>query len=96
MFFYWKIRSQIIRLYAESRNEIVAKKAHERLLKKINKKLEKNQAIIKTGVIVDASITVRTISPNGTPTHVVEDRKEEGKTQISQRKERVKKRLNKV
>ncbi|XOD67142.1 MAG: transposase [Flavobacteriales bacterium Tduv] len=34
------------------RNEIVAKKAYERLLKKINKELEKHQAIVKTGVIV--------------------------------------------
>ncbi|XOD67263.1 MAG: hypothetical protein ACMUEL_04630 [Flavobacteriales bacterium Tduv] len=40
------------------RNEIVAKKAYEILLKKINKELEKYQAIVKTGVIVDDSITV--------------------------------------
>ncbi|XOD67598.1 MAG: transposase [Flavobacteriales bacterium Tduv] len=75
-------------------NEIVAKKAYERLLKKINKKLEKHQAIVKTGVIVNASITVIPTAPNGVPTHVVKDRKEEGKTQISQRKTRVKKGLN--
>ncbi|XOD68160.1 MAG: transposase [Flavobacteriales bacterium Tduv] len=29
------------------RNEIVAKKVYERLLKKINKELEKHQAIVK-------------------------------------------------
>ncbi|XOD67129.1 MAG: transposase [Flavobacteriales bacterium Tduv] len=34
------------------RNEIVAKKAYEVLLKKINKELEKHQAIVKIGVIV--------------------------------------------
>ncbi|XOD67356.1 MAG: transposase [Flavobacteriales bacterium Tduv] len=35
------------------RNEIVAKKAYECLLKKINKALEKHQAVVKRGVIVD-------------------------------------------
>ncbi|XOD66579.1 MAG: hypothetical protein ACMUEL_00555 [Flavobacteriales bacterium Tduv] len=39
------------------RNEIVAKKAYESLVKKINKELEKHQAIVKTEVIVDSSIT---------------------------------------
>ncbi|XOD67358.1 MAG: hypothetical protein ACMUEL_05180 [Flavobacteriales bacterium Tduv] len=66
-------------------NEIVAKKIYECLLKKINKELEKHQVIVKTGVIIDASITVRPFSPNGAPTYVVEYRKEEGKKQISQR-----------
>ncbi|XOD67006.1 MAG: transposase [Flavobacteriales bacterium Tduv] len=68
------------------RNEIVAKKAYERLLKKINKKLEKNQVIVKTGVIVDASITVSPLAHKGTPTYIVEERKEEGEKKISQRK----------
>ncbi|XOD66932.1 MAG: transposase [Flavobacteriales bacterium Tduv] len=36
------------------RNEIVAKKEYESLLKKVNKGLEKHQAIVKIGVIVDA------------------------------------------
>ncbi|XOD67269.1 MAG: transposase [Flavobacteriales bacterium Tduv] len=40
------------------RNEIVAKKAYDLLLKKMNKELEKHQAIVNTGVIVDATITV--------------------------------------
>ncbi|XOD67172.1 MAG: transposase [Flavobacteriales bacterium Tduv] len=40
------------------RNEIVSQKSYESLLKKINKELVKHQAIVKTGVIVDASITV--------------------------------------
>ncbi|XOD67304.1 MAG: hypothetical protein ACMUEL_04890 [Flavobacteriales bacterium Tduv] len=51
-------------------NEIVAKKAYELLLKKINKELEKNQAIVKTGVIVDVSITVSSLAPKGGPTFV--------------------------
>ncbi|XOD67311.1 MAG: hypothetical protein ACMUEL_04925 [Flavobacteriales bacterium Tduv] len=53
MVFNWKIRSQIIRLYSSFRNEIVAKKVYEFLLKKINKELGKHQAIVKTGVIVN-------------------------------------------
>ncbi|XOD66667.1 MAG: hypothetical protein ACMUEL_01065 [Flavobacteriales bacterium Tduv] len=46
-------------------NEIVAKKAYESLLKKINKEIEEHQAIIKREVIVDASITVRLFAPKG-------------------------------
>ncbi|XOD68125.1 MAG: hypothetical protein ACMUEL_09770 [Flavobacteriales bacterium Tduv] len=46
-------------------------------------------------MIVDVSITVRPFATKGAPTYVVEDRKEEREKQISQRKERVKKRLNK-
>ncbi|XOD68189.1 MAG: transposase [Flavobacteriales bacterium Tduv] len=72
-------------------NEIVPKKVYETLLKKINKELEKYQEIVKTGVIVEASITVSPFFLKGAPTYVVEDRKEDGKKQISQRKERVKK-----
>ncbi|XOD67235.1 MAG: transposase [Flavobacteriales bacterium Tduv] len=55
------------------RNEIVAKKAYERLLKKINKELEKHQAIVKIGVIVDVSITVSSLTLKGAPTYVVEN-----------------------
>ncbi|XOD67828.1 MAG: transposase [Flavobacteriales bacterium Tduv] len=57
-------------------NEIVPKKAYKCLLKKINKELEKHQAILKIGVIVDSSITVSPFVPKG-PTYVGEDRKEE-------------------
>ncbi|XOD68175.1 MAG: transposase [Flavobacteriales bacterium Tduv] len=38
------------------RNEIVAKKAYKRLLKRINKELKKHQTIVKTGVIVNAQV----------------------------------------
>ncbi|XOD66915.1 MAG: transposase [Flavobacteriales bacterium Tduv] len=72
------------------RNEIVAKKEYESLLKKINKVLGKHQEIVKTGVIVNVSITARSFSQKRTPTYVVEAGKEEGKKQISQRKERKK------
>ncbi|XOD67451.1 MAG: transposase [Flavobacteriales bacterium Tduv] len=48
-------------------NEIVTKKAYDRLLKKINKELENHQAIVKIGVIVDSSITVSLLFPKGAP-----------------------------
>ncbi|XOD68255.1 MAG: transposase [Flavobacteriales bacterium Tduv] len=54
------------------RNEIVAKKEYESLLKKINKELEKYQEIVKKGVIVYSSITVSPFAPKGNPTSVVE------------------------
>ncbi|XOD67218.1 MAG: transposase [Flavobacteriales bacterium Tduv] len=55
-------------------NEIVAKKVYDRLLKKINKELEKHQAIVKKGVIVEVSIRVSSLAPKGDPIYVVEDR----------------------
>ncbi|XOD66500.1 MAG: hypothetical protein ACMUEL_00085 [Flavobacteriales bacterium Tduv] len=61
-------------------NEIVAKKAYERLLKKINKELEKHQAIVKTAVIVDSQYYSESFAPKGGLTYVVEDRKKEGKS----------------
>ncbi|XOD68277.1 MAG: transposase [Flavobacteriales bacterium Tduv] len=48
------------------RNEIIDKKAYKHLLKKINKELRKHQEIIKTGVMVDANITMKALyTPKG-------------------------------
>ncbi|XOD67640.1 MAG: hypothetical protein ACMUEL_06865 [Flavobacteriales bacterium Tduv] len=58
MIFDWKIRYQDHTTLCRVRNEIVAKKAYKRLLKKINKELETHQVIVKTEVIVDTRITV--------------------------------------
>ncbi|XOD67081.1 MAG: transposase [Flavobacteriales bacterium Tduv] len=69
------------------RNEIVAKKAYDRLLKKINKELEKYQAILKIEAIVDASITMRPIAPKGAPTYVVKHRKDNGKSKSVKEKQ---------
>ncbi|XOD66943.1 MAG: hypothetical protein ACMUEL_02675 [Flavobacteriales bacterium Tduv] len=44
---------------------------YDLLLKKINKELGKHQAIVKTGVIVDASIIVSALAPKGSPTYVL-------------------------
>ncbi|XOD67325.1 MAG: hypothetical protein ACMUEL_05005 [Flavobacteriales bacterium Tduv] len=49
--------------------------------------------IVKTGVIVDFSITVSPFASRGAPIYVVKDRKEEGKKQISKRKARLKKEI---
>ncbi|XOD67190.1 MAG: hypothetical protein ACMUEL_04190 [Flavobacteriales bacterium Tduv] len=76
------------------RNEIVSKKEYERLLIKINKKLEMHQAIVKKGVIVDTSIKVSRLASKEDPTYVVEDRKEEGKSNQSKKSKGKKKRLN--
>ncbi|XOD66839.1 MAG: transposase [Flavobacteriales bacterium Tduv] len=92
-FFGFRLEDQILDHTTLCRflNENSSKKAYESLLKKVNKGLEKHQAIVKTGMIVDSSITVSYFSPKGAPIYVLEDRKEEGQKQISQRKTRVKK-----
>ncbi|XOD67132.1 MAG: transposase [Flavobacteriales bacterium Tduv] len=71
-------------------NEIIAKKAYELLLKKINKELGKHQAIVKIGVIVDASITVSPFFPRE-PYLRSEGSEGRGEKQFSQRKTRSKK-----
>ncbi|XOD66815.1 MAG: transposase [Flavobacteriales bacterium Tduv] len=64
-FCYFRLEDQILdhTTLCKFRNEIVAKKAYEFLLKKINKELGKHQTIIKTGVIVDTIITVSSLLP---------------------------------
>ncbi|XOD67988.1 MAG: transposase [Flavobacteriales bacterium Tduv] len=69
------------------RNEIVAKKVYEQLLKKINKELEKHQKIVKTGVIVDASIRVRPLAPKGIlPTYCRIERKRDKRKSVKEKK----------
>ncbi|XOD67698.1 MAG: hypothetical protein ACMUEL_07195 [Flavobacteriales bacterium Tduv] len=70
IFFDFSLEDQILyhTTLCRFRNEIVAKKTYERLLKNINKKLEIIQTIVKTEVIVDASITVSGFAINETPT----------------------------
>ena len=53
-------------------------KAYETLFKKINRQLEAHRIIVKTGVIVDASVIDTPLRPKGRTNHkVTEDRKEE-------------------
>ena len=53
-------------------------KAYEPLFKEINRQLEAHRIIVKTGVIVDASVIDTPLRPKGRTNHkVTEDRKEE-------------------
>ena len=53
-------------------------KAYETLFKEINRQLEAHRIIVKTGVIVDASVIDTPLRPKGRTNHkVTEDRKEE-------------------
>ena len=60
------------------RTTMTQKKAYDKLLIAINKQLEENSILVKTGVIVDASITDTLRKPKGKKEYkVVEDRQEE-------------------
>jgi len=61
------------------RSELAGKKSYDRLLRKINKQLEKQGAKLKKGkTIVDASITISPLSPKQSPMYeIAEDRKED-------------------
>lgn len=68
------------------RTAMTEKKAFEKLFKVINKQLESHQIIVKSGLIVDASLTDSPRCPKGKKQYeVVEDRKEsEGESTESQ------------
>ena len=71
------------------RKEMTEKGVYEKLLKLINKQLEKNNILVKTGAIVDASVIDSPLKPKGTPTYqVVEDRQEEEQTEKSKAEEK--------
>lgn len=60
------------------RTELTQKNAYEKILKKVNQQLEKRQIIVKTGAIVDASVTDSPRRPKGKSEYeVVEDRHED-------------------
>jgi IS5 family transposase len=57
--------------------------AYEKLFKEINKQLEQHQIIVKTGVIVDASVIETPLRPKGKATHqVAQDRELEQKQEV--------------
>ena len=59
------------------RTELTQKAVYEKLFKELNKQLEKHKIIIKTGAIVDASITPSPLKPKGKATYqITEDRSE--------------------
>lgn len=60
------------------RTHMTKQKVYEKLLKQMNKQLEKHKIIVKTGVIVDASVIESPFKPKGTVPHeVTQDRVEE-------------------
>jgi IS5 family transposase len=71
------------------RTEMTQKGAYEKLLKALNKQLEKHKIIVKTGAIVDASIIDSPLKPKGKPTYeLVDDRpKEEEELEIKSEKD---------
>ena len=60
------------------RSELCKKKAYEKLLTEINRQLENHNILVRSGMIVDASITDSPRKPRGKKTYeAVEDRNEE-------------------
>jgi transposase, IS5 family len=58
------------------RTELTKKNVYEKLFKELNKQLEKHKIIVKTGVIIDASIIDTPLMPKGKPTYEVVDERE--------------------
>lgn len=58
------------------RKELTEKNVYEKLLKALNKQLEKHKIIVKTGAIIDASIIDTPLKPKGKPTYEVCDERE--------------------
>lgn len=70
------------------RTELTQKGVYEKLLKALNKQLEKHKILIKTGAIVDASIIDTPLKPKGKTNYELEnDRCEQERAQQEQEKE---------
>lgn len=60
------------------RTELTEKKAYQRILKQLNKQLEDHKILVKTGILVDASISDTPLKPKGKKEfEVVQDREED-------------------
>lgn len=58
--------------------------AYEKLFKEINRQLEQNKIIVKTGAIVDASVIETPLKPKGKTTHkVTENREDELENEVT-------------
>lgn len=70
------------------RSELTEKKVYEKLFKELNKQLEKHKIIVKTGIIVDASIVDSPYKPKGKTTfEIEEDRAETERSDEQKQKE---------
>ena len=62
------------------RTELTKKQVYEKLFEELNRQLEKHKVIIKSGAIIDASITPTPLKPKGkTSYEIVTDRAEEAR-----------------
>lgn len=79
------------------RSEMTKKKAYDKLLKAFNHQLEKHEIIVKTGVIVDASVIDSPLKPKGKAIYeVAEDRKEDERAAEDLEQEKAEKSSQKV
>lgn len=79
------------------RSEMTKKKAYDKLLKAFNHQLEKHEIIVKTGVIVDASVIDSPLKPMGKAIYeVAEDRKEDERAAEDLEQEKAEKSSQKV
>lgn len=66
------------------RTQMTQANAYEKLLKQINKQLEKHKIVVKTGAIVDASVVDSPLKPKGNVPHQVTEDREQEKQESSQ------------
>jgi IS5 family transposase len=79
------------------RSIMTDKKAYEKLLKELNKQLTKHQIIVKSGVIVDASVIDTPLKPKGKISYeVAQDRKEDERHEEELEKEKAEKTILKT
>ena len=79
------------------RSELTKKDAFEKIFEKINTQLESKGLIVKTGAIVDATVTDSPRKPKGKTTYAIaNDRKEEERTQSDIEEEAAQKQVIKI
>lgn len=76
------------------RTEMTKQDAYEKIFEQINEQLEAKGLIVKTGALVDASITESPRRPKGKTTYMIaDDRKEEERDEADMRKEQQQRQL---
>lgn len=79
------------------RKELTQKNVYERVFKEMNKQLEKHKIIVKTGVIVDASVIDSPFKPKGKASFEIEtDRTEDSRSIQELEKEKHEKKIQKI
>jgi IS5 family transposase len=79
------------------RTEMTKQDAYEKIFEQINEQLESKGLIVKTGALVDASVTESPRKPKGKTTYAIaDDRKEDERTEVDIREEQQQKQLIKI